>query len=83
MNPTYFGQYQDRTNPSTGKYFKTADNLPWGINVDSSIPFPTERTDISEAYLNFIDWATSGGGSSINWFLDQPGNRTNIKLMNR
>ncbi len=83
MNLTYFGQYQDRTNPSTGKYFKTADNLPWGINVDSSIPFPTERTDISEAYLNFIDWATSGGGSSINWFLDQPGNRNNIKLMNR
>jgi LruC domain-containing protein len=83
MNLTYFGQNQDRTNPSTGKYFKTADNLPWGINVDSSIPFATEKTDISEAYLNFIDWATSGGASSINWFLNQDGNRNSIKLMNR
>jgi LruC domain-containing protein len=83
MNLTYFGQYQDRTNPSSGKYFKTADNLPWAINVDSSIPFATEKTDISEAHLKFIDWATSGGTSSTNWFLNQDGNRNNTKLMNR
>jgi LruC domain-containing protein len=83
MNLTYLGKDQDRTNPSTGKYFKTADNLPWAINVDASIPFTKEKTDISEAYLKFIDWASSGGNSSVNWFLNLDGNRNNIKLMNR
>ncbi len=83
MNLTYLGKDQDRTNPSTGKYFKTADNLPWAINVDASIPFTKEKTDISEAYLKFIDWASSGGNSSVNWFLNLDGNRNTIKLMNR
>ncbi len=83
MNLTYLGKDQDRTNPSSGKYFKTADNLPWAINVDTSIPFATEKTDISKAYLKFIDWASSGGNSSVNWFLNLDGNRNNIKLMNR
>jgi LruC domain-containing protein len=83
MNLTYLGKDQDRTNPSSGKYFKTADNLPWAINVDASIPFTKEKTDISEAYLKFIDWASSGGNSSVNWFLNLDGNRNNIKLMNR
>lgn len=83
MNTLYFGQEQDRTDPVTGKYFKTEDNLPWAININTSIPFTNEKTDFSAAYLKFIEWASSAGALSPTWYLNITGNRDLTKLILR
>ncbi len=83
MNATYFGKDQDRSNASTGSYYKTANNLPWALNIGTSIPYPQEKIDISTAYLKFIEWATSSGALSTTWYLGTDGNRNNSKLIIR
>lgn len=83
VDATFFGTGQDKSNPLTGSYYKTANNLPWAINVTSSIPFPQERTDISEAFLKFIPWATSNGTTDQTWYQNSDGNRDATKLIIR
>jgi LruC domain-containing protein len=83
VDASFFGTGQDKSNPGNGNYYKTANNLPWAINVSSSIPYPQERTDISEAFLKFIPWATSNGTSNQTWYLDTDGNRDASKLIIR
>ena len=83
VDASFFGKEQDRSNPGTGSYYKTANNLPWAINVSSSIPYPQERTDISEAFLKFIPWASSNGATNQTWYLDTQGNREASKLIIR
>ena len=83
VDASFFGLEQDRTNPGTGTYYKTANNLPWAINISSSIPYPQEKTDISEAYLKFIPWASSNGSTNQTWYLDTEGNRNVSKLIIR
>jgi LruC domain-containing protein len=83
VDATLFGTGQDKSNPLTGSYYKTANNLPWAINVSTSIPFPQERTDISEAFLRFIPWATSNGTTNQTWYLNSDGNRDASKLIIR
>jgi LruC domain-containing protein len=83
VDASFFGTGQDKSNPGNGSYYKTANNLPWAISVSSSIPYPQERTDISEAFLKFIPWATSNGTSNQTWYLDTDGNREATKLIIR
>ncbi len=83
VDASFFGTEQDKSNPATGTYYKTANNLPWAINVSSSIPYPQEKTDISEAYLKFIPWASSNGATNQTWYLDTEGNRNASKLIIR
>lgn len=77
---TYFGTQDDDSNPGTGKYYKTAENLPWAIEVFEAIPHMKEKQDISTGYNNFIPWAESNGSSFTSWFTNSPGNRNNSNL---
>ncbi|MFA9214316.1 MAG: LruC domain-containing protein [Candidatus Methylacidiphilales bacterium] len=83
MNVTYFGQMDDASNVNTGKYFKTKNNLPWALNIGTSIPHTKEKIDITAAYLKFIDWAISNGTSNATWYLNSTENRDNTKLIIR
>lgn len=83
MNLNYFGQGHDNSNVGSGKYFKTKNNLPWALNIAVSVPYPQEMVDITSAYLNFIKWATSGGSTNSNWYLDDTGNRVAGKLYSK
>ena len=83
VNNAYFGQEQDRSNAAQGKYYLTETNLPYALNVVSSIPYTIEKTDFSEAYLKFVDWAQSGGVTYTDWYLNNSGYRSNTKLMIR
>jgi LruC domain-containing protein len=74
-NSSYFGTKDDDSQPANGKYYKTENNLPWGINILEGFDYPIEKAPINEAYLHFTDWAASGGTSFQNWFSDIPGNR--------
>ncbi len=80
MDQSVFGQEDDDSDPASERYFKTADNLPWAIQISESFDYPAERVDILDAYLNFANWAQSGGSASTNWFTDAPGNRDLSKI---
>ncbi|MCH8486185.1 MAG: LruC domain-containing protein [Candidatus Cyclonatronum sp.] len=70
-----FGTNDDNTNVAAGRFYKSHENLNWAIHVSESIPYPLEGVDLTNAYLNFRNWAESGGESSIDWYLDLIGNR--------
>ena len=72
-NNSYFNTGQDDSN--NGIYYKTENNLPWAINIIEEFDHPTEKSEITSAYLYFFDWASSGGVNNANWYLDISGNR--------
>jgi LruC domain-containing protein len=42
--------------------------------------YPTEKSPISEAYLNFVNWAASNGTTHTGWFTNSPGNMNQAKI---
>ena len=68
VNPAYFGTGDDKSNPSQGKYYKTANNLPWALNLSSTFSYPIEKAEITKAYLHFIDWVLNNGTLYTDWY---------------
>ena len=83
VNAQLFGTQQDNSIPTQGIYYKTEAGLPWALEVTESIPYATEKTDFTEAFLNFISWATSGGKNFTDWYLDLPSYRNNTKIYSK
>ncbi|TSA26981.1 MAG: LruC domain-containing protein, partial [Bacteroidetes bacterium] len=75
VDPTYFGMGQDDSKPSQHRYYKTASNLPWAINLYQHFDYPIEETCILDAYYHFVDWVTSNGQLYPDWYMDKPGYR--------
>ncbi|WP_034415085.1 LruC domain-containing protein [Candidatus Photodesmus blepharus] len=65
-----FGIGVDSSNPSEGRYFKTAENLPWALIINNEWKWPQERVDLVTAYPNFAAYAESGGQKKQNWYLE-------------
>ena len=74
-NISLFGTMDDDSNVGTGKYYKTKNNLPWGLNVLQGFDYPIEKTPVNEAYLHFIEWAASAGVDYPNWYTNSSGYR--------
>ena len=74
-NQGQFGIWDDDSNPSQGRYYKTENNLPWAINIYESFDYPKEKQPIINAYLKFAAWATSGGTLFPDWYKDLSGYR--------
>ncbi len=75
VDPSYFGQEADDSNPAIGRYYVTSTNLPWAIEVPDSFEWPVEKVDILSAYLKFAEWAQSSGTVYTDWYLDLSGYR--------
>jgi len=71
-NESLFGTLQDASNPLTGDYYKTENNLPWAILLYEGFDYPVEKSEILAAYLKFAEWATSGGTLYQDWYLNLP-----------
>lgn len=69
------GTGHDSSDPSTGRYYKTANNLPWAINIIERFDYPIEKVEIIEAHLKFAEWAESGGEVFNDWYIDNSGYR--------
>lgn len=72
-DPSYFGTGNDDSNPSTGRYYKNGDNLPWAINVVSGFDHMKEKVEITSGYFFFFNWAASNGTTNQYWNLPLPG----------
>ncbi len=86
MEPTsladqsYFGTQDDSSDPATGRYYKTSNNLPWAINIVYDFVWPLENKEITQGYLKFGEWAESGGSLYADWYKDLSGYRNNEYL---
>jgi len=69
-----FMTQDDTTNPGSGRYYKTAENLPWAIHLPVSWDHPIERSEIIWGYVNFAAWAESSGSNNQEWYKNQPEN---------
>jgi LruC domain-containing protein len=65
-NVDAFGTNDD--NSKTGKTYSTKVNLPWAISIPTSFQYPSERIAVTDTYLKFSDWASSGGVNSVDWY---------------
>ncbi|MBK9291376.1 MAG: LruC domain-containing protein [Bacteroidetes bacterium] len=70
-----FGQWEDDSNPATGRWYVTDKNHPWAINIYESFDYPIEKQDILGVHLKFAEWAMSGGVQFPDWYKNLPGYR--------
>jgi LruC domain-containing protein len=62
------GTNADDSNPKIGRYYKTANNLPFAINIPETFNYPIEREAIINGHLKFAAWAQSGGTQFQDWY---------------
>ena len=75
VDMSLFGQWEDNSNPGTGRWYVTDKNHPWAINIYESFAYPIEKQDILTVHLKFAEWAMSGGVQFPDWFKNLPGYR--------
>lgn len=63
-----FGAHDDTSNAATSRYFKTENNLPWGIKLSDDWNYPREYIDILWAYPDFEGWVESSGAEKTDWY---------------
>ncbi|MCX6288132.1 MAG: LruC domain-containing protein [Bacteroidetes bacterium] len=74
-NQALFGTGNDNSNPATGRYYKTSANLPWAINLVQKFDYTWENVQVITGYLQFGNWAESGGSSYPDWYMNLSGYR--------
>ncbi|MEI7724441.1 MAG: LruC domain-containing protein [Bacteroidota bacterium] len=75
-----FGSGNDNSNPATGRYYKTATNLPWALNLPVKFDYTSERIPIIQGYNHFAAWSQSSGAQYTNWYINQSGYRNSTKI---
>jgi len=70
-----FNTFDDKSTPATGKYYKSANNLPWALNIYEGYQYPNEKVSILDAFKHFAEWAGSAGVLFPDWYKDLPGYR--------
>ncbi|MDW3196415.1 MAG: LruC domain-containing protein [Cytophagales bacterium] len=71
----YIGAESDNSNPEQGKYYRSVNNAPWGIDIIHAFRYPKESRRIDRAYNRFMDWANAEGAQHQDWYTDATGNR--------
>ncbi len=80
VDPSLFGSWADDSDPATGKYYQTAKNLPWAIDLPVSFAYPLEQVEILSAYNHFAEWAESAGAQYPDWYKDNAGYRVSSNI---
>jgi LruC domain-containing protein len=78
-----FGTFGDDSNPDQNRYYKTDNNLPWAVHVIESFDYPSEKSRVTDSYLNFGNWAETSGQNHSSWFRAEPGNRNEQLIYNK
>ncbi len=67
-------------NSSVAGYYKTANNLPWALDIVETLSYPVEKETIDAAYNFFVEWAASAGINYTDWYKDKTGYRNTEKI---
>ena len=62
-------------NSTAAGYYRTANNLPWGLDIVETLAYPLERATIDQAHNHFVDWALTSGTTYEDWYKNRPGYR--------
>ena len=68
FDTNFFTLAQDTSDPSSDRYFKTINNMPWALLIYDEWQWPRERVDLTTAYPDFADYTTYGGISNTDWY---------------
>lgn len=80
MDMTLFGQSNDDSDPSTGKYYKSSDNFCWAMEIPQRFSYPVEMADIVTSHLKFAEWSQSGGAQKNDWYQNNSGYRNGSNI---
>jgi len=80
VNQSLFGTFADDSNPATGKYYQTSNNLPWALDLPVKFDYPVEQVQIINGYNHFREWGESGGSSFTDWYENKSGYRNNANI---
>ena len=80
VNAALLGTADDNSNAGSNRFYKNKNNLPWAINVSTSIPYMKETIDFTKGYNMFIDWSGSNGTTNTDWYLNLSNYRDNNNL---
>jgi LruC domain-containing protein len=69
------GTSLDNSNPATGRYYVTKNNLPFAIDISSHFDYPVEKVQVTQAFLKFVPWSESSGSQYFDWFQSKAGYR--------
>ncbi len=70
----------DASDPSNGKFYITANNLPWALHIPMDWNYPIEKTEIIDAYKNFAEWAVTKGSEKADWYTPEVENVIDTNL---
>lgn len=79
-DPALFGTNDDDTQIGV-KYYKSATNLPWALDIYGTFEYPIETNDISNVYLHFQDWVLSNGTLYQDWWSNTSSGYRNESLI--
>ncbi|PWJ42587.1 LruC domain-containing protein [Sediminitomix flava] len=77
---SFFGTDDDDSDENASRYYKTANNHPWAIDIIHSFKPPRENRDITNSYHRFKNWAESSGIDTPDWYKDNQGYRNEENL---
>ena len=78
-----FQTFHDDTKLNEDKYYLTRTNLPWALHIPYDFKYCREKESISESYYFFNSWATSGGLSDTDWYLNNSTKRNSSKIFDK
>ena len=79
-NTSLFSTGDDGSLPLTGRYYLSKINIPWVLQIPEAFMHTYEQVELSEGYLKFDKWATSGGKDFPDWYQDKYGYRNPLKI---
>lgn len=65
------GREDDRSNQSTGQFFRTATGMPWAMHLGNEWQYPLEYQDVTRAYPQFESFVKSSGVENSTWYLPE------------
>lgn len=80
VDQSLFRTQDDNSSVADGKYYKSAQNHPWAMNISNKFDYMIEKQQIVSGYLHFASWAESGGTSNQDWYKDSEGYRNDAKI---
>ncbi len=79
MDFSLFKTRDDASNPPA-TWYKSFDNLPWGLNFPTDFAYTREKDTLWEGHLKFINWVNAKGSAYTDWFLNEPDYRNPDKI---
>lgn len=75
------GTGDDVSDATTGTYYIGSNTMPWAINIPAGFTYPTEGSNIKNAYPHYMDWINSKGALYKDWYSNKSSGYRNTSLL--